>query len=372
MSASYFVRVKNRAGVKQEEFDTFLSLSYTKTVNDTGLLRMDVPYASPFDTLFDKDYQIEVWREDVSNGITPYCDFYGFFRGKELRHPSGSQRGVLTAICPGQMHFLKRAVIAWPAATANRTQFVAVPTETILKTLVRYNATSDATLANGRIRTVGTWSSYVSYAADGATGTTISANVAHRNLLEALQELAVAGGLEFDLVKTGAQAWQFQTRLDDAYDLSADIKFSIDWGNIENPELNDSSLTESTVAIVGGSGQEAIRTFVTRTGPNYVADYNDSEIFVNQTQQGTSTGALQAYGDARLSEIRAKQDFHFKVRQTEADMYGRDYCISGRMGELVKAQFGGLSVTKKIRSVAVNIQSIQGDYESIDLEMVTV
>lgn len=369
MAASYSIRVRDRAGTKLEEFDSFLQMDYTKVVNGDGLLRFVVPDTSQFD-IFEKDGQVEVWREDTAQGIDPYIDFYGLYRDFELRHVSRANRRHRTILCPSINNFLTRSIVAYPAQTTDRSTFTTEVAETILKTLVTYNATATGTTGDGRIRNVGSWGDYISVASDSTAGSSISISVAHRNLLEALQEVGKIGGLDFDLVKDGTQSWEFQTRASNAYDLTSDIKFSIEWGNMGDPQLRGSALSEKTVAIVGGSGQESSRTFSVRTGPNYVAGYNDIEVFVNSPQQGSDTDSLDAYGDTKLQELRAKEDVNFKVLQTEADRYGRDYCIEGRMGELISVNFG-ISVTKKIWSATVNLGE-NASQESISLGMVNV
>ena len=80
--------------------------------------------------------------------------------------------------------------------------------EYVAKELVKYNLTSSGTTGDARARTVTITG--VSIQADAGTGNTISFKCAWRNLLASIQEVAQIGGGDFDLIKTGTQAWEFR------------------------------------------------------------------------------------------------------------------------------------------------------------------
>lgn len=371
MATEYFVRVRDIDGVRQEDIGNFLSLTYSKNVNDVGSLRFVLPSNHVAIDALEQDGQIEVWRSDKASGIDWYCDFYGLYRDRDKRTPNDSN-GIFTAKCVGQLDFLDRAIVAFPAGTANRNAWSAVPAETVMKTLVQYNATADATTANSRIRNVGSWANYITVATDSAGGSSITDSYAHKKLLATLQRYASIGGLDFDLVKTGARAWEFRTYALLGTDLSSEISFSTKWGNMGEPQLIGNAVQEPTVAIVAGSNQGIARDFVVRTGPNYAAGINDREIFVNASGQDASE--LAATGDARLNEQRATDALDFQILQTPAYRYGREYCISGQMGDLVNSYYEEGSVIKKIQGITVAVQTSSGGSkaEQIRGNLVTV
>lgn len=370
MTTQYIVRIRNRAGVRQYDVTDFLALDYSKYVNDVGLLNVDLSGSHQAIAALEKDGQVEVWRYDDDEDMAPYCDFYGLYRGRNRTTPRENKNGIFTMKCVSQLHFLKRALIAFYAGTNLRNDFTADPAETVMKLMVRYNATSDATTGNSRLRTVGTWATHITYAADTAAGSNITKAFAHRNLLEALQEVAVLGGLDFDLVKTAAQAWEFRTYTLLGTDRTATVKFSLEWDNLGNPALVGNDIDEATVAIVGGEGVAGARDFDVFTGPNYVAGYNDIETFVNAAQQGATS--LEAAGNARLNELRARDDFRFEVLQLGAYRYGRDYCVAGAMGDKVSVTYYEAQQDKKIRGAHVMVSNSPGSQksENIRLDMV--
>lgn len=371
MTTQYVVNIRNRAGVRQWELIDFLGLEYSKYLNGFGLLNCDVSNNHAAIATLEKDGQIEVWRYDNTGGIDPYIDFYGFYRARNRRTPRENKNGLFTIRAVEQKHYLWRPTDGFPAGTNLRNDFTADPAETAMKLMVQYNATADATTANDRKRTVGDWKQYVTIEADAAGGNNITKAFAHMRLGEALQEMAVLGGIDFDLVKTGARAWEFRTGTL-GQDLTADVKFAITWDNLGNPQLIGNDIDERTVAMVWGEGEGASRDFLAVLGPNHHTDYNDIEEYVDARNQGS--GNLQAIGDARMNELRARDDFTFEALQSGAYRYGRDYCSEGEMGDLVSVNYYEGSATYRIRGVQVAVQTSSGGQkaEDIRLDMVKI
>lgn len=360
MAAEYKIRVYDRTGTLRYELVDYRALAYTKAVNAPGMAIITLDGQAPVVGAIDLDWQVEVYRRDLTYSLAWYCDFYGFFRDAEERADENGVRSA-TLYCPGQMSLLSRATVAYPAGTANRTVFTSDPAETIAKMLVTYNATSSGVTGDGRKRDVTLPT--ITVEADAAAGATLDINCAWVNLLGVLREVADVGSGDFDLVKTGAAAWEF--RWYDGQlgtDKSGTLAFSLSQGNMTNPVLRRSTLDERTVAIVGGQGEEGARDVVVRTGANYDAAYNAVEVFVDARQM-TTTAGLNAAGDAALSGYQARYDLRFDVLQIPSTVYGRDYVL----GDLVTAVFGGYTSTKQVSSVAVEF-GVNGERLSIGME----
>lgn len=365
MAIEYGLILKTQAGLAQKAFQDFLSLSYRKEVNAPGVLQFTVSDEHAIVDLVEQDGQIEVWRWDYANGIDQYCDFYGLMIQEE-RVQDDNGLSTVTYSCPGQMDFLSRAIVAYPAGSVNRSQFTGKSAEEIMGTLVTRNATSSGTTADGRARNVDTWGSYISVEAYGSAGNILDFACAWANLLEALQDVARVGGRDFTLVKTGAQSWQFRTDETLGDDRSATVRFAPNLGNMRNPRLLRRRLNEKTVAIVGGQGENADRAIVTRTGTNYQATYNSKEVFVQATQY-TTTAGLQTAGDVRLAELRARDDITWDVIQVPSTLYGKHYFL----GDLVTGYYQGVTATKQINAVTVTVQPSRDRVEEISVETVT-
>lgn len=365
----YQIIVKSTAGAKTAQITDHLQLAYRKAVNAPGLASFTLNGDHAAVALLTDKCQVEIWRRNVGLGIDWYCDFYGLFRSPESGY---TDRKTFRATCPGQMTMLGWRTIAYPADTANRSKFTGVPGETIMKQMVKYNATGSGTTGDGRIRnatSAGVLSGLatISNQADGGGGNSLDWYCALDNLLASLQKLARVAGGDFDLIKTGAATWEFRWYAGQrGTDRSATVTFSLGYGNMATPRSRYSRLDEKTVAIVGGGGSGAARTFVTRTGANYGSS-NDIEMFVDARGEGTGTAALNAKGDEKLDLVQARQEFTYRVLQTPASAYGLHYCVTGDIGDLVKGRFDTTEATQKI--MAVEVASDADRVETVDIEL---
>lgn len=367
MTAVYEIRIKSREGALQEvltgalgspstnENSGYIALSYVKQVNGVGngsfVINAEsavVQYLDPNGATL-LDAQIEFWRSDEENEIEPYCDFYGFLRDREY---VTDDNGITTFIAylEEQQGLLRRAIVAWPLNEANRSLFTAVKVSTVMTTLAQYNVTSDATTANGR--ETSTDLTGITTETDDDSGSVVTFSCAHRNLLEALQEVGEAANRDFELVKTGAQAWEFRTDQIVGLDRSADVKFSLTFGNMRRPSLRSNHRTEKTKAIVGGQGVDDARAVRVRTGPNYNATYNSTEVFVNGNQYDSNDG-LDTEGDARMRELWGRDTLSFEVIQVPNTLYGKHYFF----GDVVSAYYLGFSFAPQIRKVSIDVRA---------------
>lgn len=368
--AEYELRIKSRAGVELDRVSDFLSLGYSKVVNGPGLLVFELEGSHRAIADLTLSGQVEVWRREPLYAVDWYCDFYGLFRQPE-RWADGNGAHKYRGHAPGQLDWLAGATIDYSANIANRSTFSVVKAETIAKTLVTRNATTSGTTGDGRRFNVDAWGAFISVQADGATGNAISYNCAYRNLLQALQEIALIGGGDFDLIKTGAQAWEFRwyagQRGSDKSSGTSQVLFALERGNMENPHVTQNRLGEATVCVAGGEGEEAARTVVRRTGANYDATYNSRSVFLQASQYSTTAG-LNAAADERLDELQARNDFTFGVLQVPSTVYHRDYDI----GDLVYAKYQDIEGAKKIVEVSISFEGSGDKPENIRVGLADV
>jgi hypothetical protein len=346
---AYEIRTFTPAGVATHRISDMLAFSYIKEVNAPGLATFDLTANHAAIADFALDAQIEIWRK--GHGIDWYCDWYGFWRG-EKRSQDSSGRSVYQALCIGQMTLIDRPVINYNAAVTDRTTFTGKPAETIAKSLVTYNATSSGTTGDGRKRTVTVVG--VSVQADAAKGNVFDFACAWQKLLQTLQSLAKVGAGDFDLVKTGARTWEF--RWYDGQlgaDKSASVTFATGYGNMANPTLTVDHLSERTVAIVGGQGEETARSVAVVNAQPFAVGTNDGEMFVDARQYTTVDG-LEARGDAALIEAYKGAELTFDVLQAPSTLYGPSpghYVL----GDLVSAVYQSVSAVKQVNRVTVSM-----------------
>ncbi len=356
MSIEHKLLIRNAAGSKVAEVTDELEVAYSKRLYRPGTLAFVLKGNHAAISKLELDGQVEDWRRDQAAGIDWYCDFFGLWRGQAYETVKTDR---FIAVCPGQMHILTRRVVGYAAGVANRSAFAAAKAETIMKTLVQYNATSsgDASAGNTaggfRARAASLSGFTITIEADGAGGNTLNWNCAGDNLLDTLEKLAKVAGGDFDLIKAGAATWQFRWYIGQrGVDRSASVIFSTERDNMANPKYRFDRVDEKTVAIVGGGGNGTARTYVARTGADYAAA-NDLEIFVDARNDGAVTAALNARGDQKLYDTRARQAFEFEALQTKACRYGLHYSVAGGLGDLVKARYRTVSLTQKMIGVDV-------------------
>ncbi len=362
--AVYEMRVYSAAGALQYVVDD-AAFTYTKRVNAPGFLQFSVDGAHRVTGQLSRDYQVEVWRRRAadsgeSNSITNAADFRGFVRDEERRADADGNTRVIY-YCPGQMDLLRRAIVAYGAGVANRSKFTTQKAETILKNLVKYNLTSSGTTGDGRVRNADETS--ITIQTDAAGGNTLDYACSYATVLDALQEVAAIGGGDFDLVKTGATAWEFRWYAGQlGTDRSASVIFALQYGNMANPVLRRNWLNETTIAIVGGQGEGTSRATAVRTGTNHSATTNSVEMFVD-ARDLTTTAGLQARGDNALYKSEARDNLTFDVVQTPGSLYGLHYTL----GDLVTGYYEGVTATQQIYGVTVGLG--ESGQESIGVEL---
>jgi hypothetical protein len=367
-STIYRVDVCTPAGVKIEELGAvdLLSLEYTKQVCAPGIAELMIPGSHRLVSAIEDKAQILVYRRNDAWGLPWTNDFAGIYRKPKRTYEDGIDQFTITA--PGIMEKLRWRHVLFFAGTANRSSFTGAEVETIMKTLVRYNATSDATVSNGRLRTAGSLGISVE-ASSGVARLAVSKDCAWDNLLEILQKLADSNDPtthvrvgDFDLIKTGANTFEFRFYAGQrGTDRRNAVKFSLGLGNMASPVYEYDKTDEVTVAFVAGDGEGVLRQYDIVTGPDYNASTNDIESFEDQKSLTTSAGRI-AVGREKLEEKRAKETFEHDVVQTSACAYGVHYFL----GDLVTVDWFGSSKVEKIVSVTVTLDEESG--EKIKLE----
>lgn len=338
----------------------FTRITMTKQVNAPGLLKLTLPGDFPgLWSIADKT-QVLLYRRDMARGIDWYLEFASIYRDPDYSNKGGKKE--VTLLCPGLLSILGWYHILWDANTTSRTVFTSAKGETIMKTLVTYNATASATSGAGRDRTATTYG--ISVEADAAGGSTVdwTATRAH-TLLEELQGVARVGGGDFDLIYNSSTDRQFKFYSGQrGSDKSASITFAESLGNMDNVRFARTRSNERTSAAVGGQGKDSDRDIVVRTGTNY-SGTNDIEEFVDARDIAKgSTAALQARGDKRLDELESRDTFAFDVVQTQGVYYGPSGTGSYTLGDLVSAvRPDGTTVTQQVYQVDIDYTPADGE-----------
>ena len=331
----------------------FTNLAYTNVLNGYGpcsftLYGNHLAVASLVDQAL-----VEVWSQWPEMGLAPHIEWSGVYKDEDSE-TTVEGGDIFKATCYSDAWWLSTRAIAYPAGTANRSLFSGAKGETIMKTLVTYNATASGTTVDGRdeLATI----TGVSVQADGANGNTQDWACANENLLDNLAKLAPGAGGDFDLIKTGAAAWEFRWYTGQrGTDRTATVKFSIELGNMANPSYSMTRSGERTVALVKGAGTGSDRVVVIRTGANYSAS-NKSEMYVNASSQATTTATLNATGDAALKSSQANEVISFDALPFPNSIYNKHWFL----GDKVSVKYKSHNLTPRIVMVTTTVDQQAG------------
>ena len=182
-------------------------------------------------------------------------------------------------------------------------------------------------------------------AADPAQGTTITARARWQNLLTYLAELAVAGGAGFE-VRQQNRVLTATARV--PRDLSADVAFSLEFGNLAGFSYSVAS-TAGTAVYVGGQGEGTARdiTVASTTGRRV-------ELFVDRRDLADSD-ELDVAATVALTEATGKTSLRIEPIDTDSARYGRHY----RLGDIVAAVVDGVRIIDTIQTVETRVEGGQ-------------
>lgn len=334
-----------RGATKLDELVNFDWLTYQCGVNAAGLMKLQVKSTHRLVGYLEQNDFVDITRI-TEDGRYSFRTIY------EEPDYNGIFPGVFTATCRGMNSWLDRAWVMWPSGEANRSQFNGVAAETIMKTLARYNATGDATMANGRI--CNGPNPGITIATDQGRGNVLDWYCAQANLLATMQKLALAGGGDFDIDADGEFEF-YPGQL--GSDRRATIKFAVNLGTMAKPRFYMTRIGERNVVVIGGEGAGDERLFRTRYASNYSAA-NHREAFINGAYLKTEDG-LDARGDAELEKTRGREFFTFEAQQTRGMRYQRDYDL----GDLVTVvnPYSGVSAVHQFMTATVEFRPGQGE-----------
>jgi hypothetical protein len=359
MAAQYVVQVYTSAGTLQATMTDYIAITVQRVVNGVDILSFTLGGTSLSAQYISYGAIVEVYRSDTAAGIASYREFAGIIRGITQ---TITDRTVYEVAAVGFNALLGDRQVAWYAGVANRTQFTAQASETILKNLFNFNIGSSATTANGRFldgRLTG-----ATTAATGGLGNSQSINVAQLNLLVAMQKVQLGAGGDFALVYTAPATFTFTWYTGQlGTDRSASVIFSVGNGTIGKLVLKTSRVQDVTAVIVGGQGEGSARAIVTRPA-SLPTGLDLREGYVDARNQKT-TAEYQQVGTSTITQFeRSRTTVEAVVLQSDALRYGRDYFF----GDLVRVYTGSATVTRKVASVELRM-SVEGA-ESINVGLI--
>jgi len=359
MAPEYAIYVYTAGGTLSAICTDFLAVAVNRTVNSVDIAQFDVNAVSTTAPFVVYGAIVEVYRQDIANGIGSTREFAGTVRAITTSY---GQTTAITAQAVGTNAILSDRIVAYKSGVANRSQFTAVVAETVMKTLYNFNLSTSATTANGRLldgRLTG-----ATVATSGGLGNATSISCSGKNLLSTLQEIQLTAGGDFALIYTAPATWTFTWYTGQlGIDRSASVILSVETGTIAKLVLRTNRITDTTAVVVAGQGEGSARAIVTRpaslpTGLDLREDWVDAR---NQK----TTAEYQQLGDIALrSAVRSRVTLQTEVLQNAALRYGRDYYL----GDLVTVYaYAAGNITQKVQSVALSMSAAGAESVNVGL-----
>lgn len=350
MTADYKLHIRTPTGGLIAVATDFLSMGYTKRRSALGVGVFTLSGKHLSATSLERDGIVEIWRQDLRSGLPWYRDFSGLIRG--IRWTRTDLEAV-TVTLASPLDLLRRRIIAFPADTASRSSFANDPAETILKTIVRYNATALATVANGRDLAGNFTNLSLSVEADLGRGAQTATANSRRPLLEVCQEIRdSAGDLDFDIIQTGDATFEF--RYYDGQrgsDKTGSVVFAIERGNVAMVDYLEDWDGQANVAVVAGQGEGAAREVQVVYADDY-ASADHSEIFVDARDVDPGdTARLVARGGSALLEVAGLHELTFDVISSRSTVYGRDWDL----GDVVTGLYRNVEAKLWVEEVSISV-----------------
>jgi len=374
MAGVYQLRLKEPNGDLAAIIDDYRDMSFDKIVNELGSFVVLMNGYDAKTSLFELDGQIEVYRRDVTYGIDWYLEWEGFIRDFTFAFSEDGDY-TFTANAVSYTHLLKRRIIAYQAGLSQTIK--SDYGEIVMKEFVSENCGADALVANGRIRD-GNFTGF-SVEPAGVDGLAWQGQRSYVNVLEVVQEVAKASGVDFNVVGVGDGLFEFRTyypylgvdRSNTGVNITTGLNIAGNPPVIFNPNLGNctdivytkSRKDEVTVAMVAGQGQGEGRVVsITLSSATSDSPLNDIEMY-GDARNTEDDDDLLSQGAAMLAEKQMGETFTFTPIQTATYAYGLNYYH----GDLVTGQFLSLgSVDKRIYRASI---AVGADGEKIELEL---
>ena len=350
-------------GVRKGVIQAFNSLEYVKTQNAIGTLVVDLPRRLMQYDQFAVGDIFEVWRE--KNGTLELQNETAYFL-QDWQFWTDGNGAEFIRLTASDANWLLDTAIVWAysgSAAASKTDYP----DDMLKAIVKEQLGASSGVAS---RTKLTCAPDLS-----AGGASITKDFAYRGVLTTIQEICEVAQeknsvwLGFDVVRTAPGQFEFRTytgqRGQNHGRASGDPRLvGRQYGNLSEASFGTYHADERNVVLVAGQGEDAARTWVTRTNDARMnaSKWNRREYFKDSRDEDT-TAALEADGDAALDEFRPRQVLTGTLHDTPGMQYGIHY----QFGDVLSAEAFGYFVDCHVGSVKVKVDQNGG--EQLDIKL---
>lgn len=356
--AEYQVRLKGQDGTVVAVFDAVRFLEYGRKLNAPAWHEIHHRATEPRLSLYRLDGQVEFWRRP--EGGTWHLDCATFHRHVRW-FTDESGRDYFSSVGRGYEDLLARRITLPPGEVYDPEsaydEYGPDHLTDVMRQLVDRHAGPGAA-ADRRFPGL-------TVEPETHQGPQVSTRFRYQNVLTALQGLAELGA-DFAVVGTGPMTFQFRAyhprlgrdRTVGNLEGNAPVVFSVDRGNMLNPQATESALELVNYVYVAGQGQGVDRTVVERYDASSVAEtpWNRCEGFADARHLSLES-SLRDYGDAFLAQRAKRVAFEFQAAETPGCRYG----VHWDLGDLVTARYQAFTFAARVVSVHVALSETSGE-----------
>lgn len=353
MAAEYHIFYRSPTGILLGEIP-FSKLQYSRQENEIGALVLTPAYQYESD-YFKRDGTFEVWRS--VNGGDPYLDGETNWFIRKVRHyteDSGLDGIEITAFDATSV--LDRRIIAYNSGNSYTVKLDTA--DNIIKDLVWEN------LGASCFDPLRDMSAYITVEPGIGLAPIVYKDCSWANLFQTMQEVAKASEEQgvrviFDLVFVKVNQYIFRTWItqrgaNHGSTGTNQVLVSRENNNLSAPELLMDYSTEVNYCYAGGRGEGAGRewTYAADNTRILASPFNRMEGFVDARNAQSEEAVLQE-GMYGLFAGRPNILFFGTIVQTPNTIYGIHY----RFGDIVTAQYKGISFDCRVGAILVTVDN---------------
>lgn len=348
----YAIQVCDPFGVPLADASSFVSLKYSRVVNNWSTMVLELPATFDQSLLRIPDGRIGIWR----NGILDTETTWLIKQAQWNRDDKGNQTITIEADTPLSILREPGRIVLYRAGLSQTLQTAAA--DNMIKAIARQNIGASSVAARDL-------SAYISIAPDLSLAPSLTKAFAFRDVLKVMQEIAATSAeqdvyLAFDIVAPTPATLEFRTYIgwrgiDHRFPGGINpIIIAPEFGNMGACELTLDYREEVTLATAGGRGEgnDRLLGFAQDSARIGASPFGRREVFVNATQYTTSTG-LNAEAEARVRLGRPKRSFRGKILNVPGTQYGVDWA----WGDYVTVQAFEQSFDCRIEAITVTVQN---------------
>ncbi len=349
--ANYEIWYCDDLGNRIAPINNVIQFEYTKVAGDVGKMSLTVPIQGKIWEQEKVDYRVHIYRQPINGSMS--LEFVAFL---QVFIPKTEKNGLATYTLIGECAntLYTRRIIAYDSEDS-KSLYSGSYTSNMMRSIYSNNFGGGATAARQLS------SSYIGAAANIEQGGAYSKRAAWQKSLDLLQNMQAtskSGGSEvfWAIVPINDTKLEFQTYPTQLGANKTNVVFSLEYGNLTEPQLIYDYSDMKTYIYVGGKGRGASRDIeevedTTRSGLSF---WGRRESFRNATFADIGdTSALNDVGQDELAKYRQKKSLVCGLIDTPSTRYGREW----NFGDKVTINYQGVQAETIIRAVNVKVDS---------------